>query len=81
MVYEEEPYLRTYLSRWLQAIQLCRPARGVTKATPDILEHVGHWHLHKEEKFEASARAREVTSGPPHSAPAVPHGLAFLETF
>ena len=44
MVYEEEPYLHTYLSRLLQAIQLFRPARGVTKATQRILEHVEHWY-------------------------------------
>ena len=45
MVYEVGPYLHTYLSRWLQAIQLSRPARGVTTATPDILEHVEHWYV------------------------------------
>ena len=43
MVYEEEPYLHTYPPCWLQAIQLFRPARGVTKANPRILEHVEHW--------------------------------------
>ena len=34
MVYEEEPYLHTYPPCWLQAIQLFRPARGVTTVTP-----------------------------------------------
>ena len=34
MVYEEEPYLHAYLSRWLQAIQLFTPTRGVATATP-----------------------------------------------
>ena len=34
IVYEEEPYLHTYLSRRLQAIQLFRPTRGVATTTP-----------------------------------------------